>query len=228
MRIIPTKSRGCCALALTPASPTMPMANPGADWVAGPGVGWFDGYQRPSTKNTHHEALWILTIPIVAPKSEVKKNNKKHIRSASKQKSHNSSSRSPTLAIWSQGIYPYFNHANGLAGKIACCRSGHSFGTESRGFLLSIQDSLDLIKLQFLSVSSAVAFSLSKPNREAYHHHSSGTIPTGPAARELIPTVRPEGNIKPVHPWKLTCPLKTDHFKRKGSSSNHHFWGANC
>merc|ERR1712086_1189555 len=30
MRIMPTKRRGCCALALTPASPTMPMARPAA------------------------------------------------------------------------------------------------------------------------------------------------------------------------------------------------------
>jgi len=30
MRIIPTKSLGCCAVPLTPASPTMPMAKPAA------------------------------------------------------------------------------------------------------------------------------------------------------------------------------------------------------
>merc|ERR1719218_519600 len=30
MRIMPTKSLGCCTLARTPASPTMPMARPAA------------------------------------------------------------------------------------------------------------------------------------------------------------------------------------------------------
>lgn len=30
MRIIPTNKRGCCAVPLTPASPTMPIANPAA------------------------------------------------------------------------------------------------------------------------------------------------------------------------------------------------------
>ena len=29
-----------------------------------------------------------------------------------------------------------------------------------------------------------------------------------------------------VHPWHLTCPLKRDHFKKEGSSFNHHFWGS--
>ena len=28
-----------------------------------------------------------------------------------------------------------------------------------------------------------------------------------------------------IHPWKLTCPLKRGHFKRKGSSSNYYFSG---
>jgi len=30
IKIIPTKILSCCALALTPASPTIPMANPAA------------------------------------------------------------------------------------------------------------------------------------------------------------------------------------------------------
>lgn len=30
IRIIPTKSLGCCAVPRTPASPTIPMANPAA------------------------------------------------------------------------------------------------------------------------------------------------------------------------------------------------------
>lgn len=30
IRIIPTNSRGCCAVPRTPASPTIPMANPAA------------------------------------------------------------------------------------------------------------------------------------------------------------------------------------------------------
>lgn len=30
IRIMPTKSRGCCAVPLTPASPTTPMAKPAA------------------------------------------------------------------------------------------------------------------------------------------------------------------------------------------------------
>lgn len=31
IRIIPTKSLGCCAVPLTPASPTIPIANPAAN-----------------------------------------------------------------------------------------------------------------------------------------------------------------------------------------------------
>lgn len=30
IKIIPTKRRGCCAVPLTPASPTIPIANPAA------------------------------------------------------------------------------------------------------------------------------------------------------------------------------------------------------
>ena len=53
--------------------------------------------------------------------------------------------------------------------------------------------------------------------------------PQDPASRCGHDEIYPEGNSNKNTPWKFnSSPLKIYHPKRRGSSSNHHFSGANC